>query len=200
MPVFLCIPPVSSLVPYPAIPYLTSSLKANNQKVSTFDLNIKAFNLTLFHQGVDIKPGEILRNSNDGVSAKWARVPEANLYSTMRESKEIFEEIMFEEASDQLSYPYSSLQSRYIISKELKQAIISDVWKTCDNWFLEVANDSKEQSIVGFHVISQTGLMWSILLARKLKKILPKILTVLGGPAFISWEEVLSAHPEGKAR
>ena len=103
---------------------------------------------------------------------------------------------MFEEASDQLSYPYSSLQSRYIISKELKQAIISDVWKICDNWFLEVANDSKEQSIVGFHVISQTGLMWSILLARKLKKILPKILTVLGGPAFLAWEEVLLANPE----
>lgn len=83
-----------------------------------------------------------------------------------------------------------------MISKELKLTIISDVWKICNKWFLEVANDSKEQKIVGFHVISQTGLMWSILLARKLKKILPRILTVLGGPAFISWEEVLSAHPE----
>jgi radical SAM superfamily enzyme YgiQ (UPF0313 family) len=83
-----------------------------------------------------------------------------------------------------------------MISKELKQAIISDIWKICNNWFLGVANDSEEQCIVGFHVISQIGLMWSILLARKLKKILPRILTVLGGPAFISWEEVLSAHPE----
>ena len=53
-------------------------------------------------------------------------------------------------------------------------------------WFLEVAHDSKKQNIVGFHVISHTGLMWSLLLARKLKKIQPRILTVLGGPALFS--------------
>ena len=196
MHVFLCIPPVSSLVPYPAIPYLASYLKANNQKVNTLDLNIKAFNLTLSHQGIVIKTGEILRNSSHGASAKWARLPEANLYLTMRKSKEIFEEIMLKGASDQLNYPYSNLKSRNAISKELKQAIILDIWKILNNWFLEVANYSKETSIVGFHVISQTGLMWSILIARKLKKILPNILAVLGGPAFFAWEEVLAAHPE----
>ena len=194
MPVFLCIPPISSLVPYPAIPYLTSSLRANNQKVSTFDLNVKAFNLTLLHQGVDIKLGEVLQNN--GVGKKWKRVPEANLFSTMRESKDIFEEIMLEEASNQLSYPISNSISRNIISEELKLAIISDVWKICDRWFLEVADGATEQSIVGFHVITQTGLLWSVLLARKLKKILPQILTVLGGPAFLAWNEVLLAHPE----
>ncbi len=196
MRVILCIPPVSSLVPYPAIPYLTSSLKANNQKVSTFDLNIKAFNSTLFRIGVDIKPGKILRNINPGVSAKWTKVPEANIYSTMRESKEIFEEIMSEEAADQLGCPHSNLKSRYTITTEVKQQIISDVWKTCNNWLSELASDTKEQSIIGFHVISQTGLLWSILLSRKLKKILPRILTVLGGPAFLAWGKVLSTHPE----
>ncbi len=86
--------------------------------------------------------------------------------------------------------------SKGIISEESKQATLSDVWKICNDWFLEIANDPKGQSIVGFHVITHTGLLWSVLLARKLKKIQPRILTVLGGPAFASWEEVLSANPE----
>jgi radical SAM superfamily enzyme YgiQ (UPF0313 family) len=196
MPVFLCIPPISSLVPYPAIPYLTSGLRANNQKVSTFDLNIKAFNFTLFHQGVDIKPGEVLINSNTEASMKWERVPEENLYSTMRDNKDIFEEIMSEEASNQLNYPISNSISRYAISEKLKLSVISDVWKICDRWFLEVADGATEQSIVGFHVITQIGLLWSVVLAKSLKKILPQILTVLGGPAFLEWNEVLLAHPE----
>jgi radical SAM superfamily enzyme YgiQ (UPF0313 family) len=196
LPVFLCIPPVSSLVPYPAIPYLTSSLRANNQKVSTFDLNIKAFNLTLFHQRIDIKPGEILSKSNNTERAKWKRVPKAEIYSTMRDGQRIFEEIMLKEAYDQLGYNVSNLIFKDIISEESKQATLSDVWKICNDWFLEVAHDSKEQNIVGFHVISHTGLMWSLLLACKLKKIQPRILTVLGGPAFLSAQEVLSGNSE----
>ena len=184
MSIFLCIPPVSSLVPYPAIPYLTSSLRANNQKVSTFDLNIKAFNLTLFHQRIDIKPGEILRKSNNTKRAKWKKVPDAEIYSTMRDGQTIFEEIMLQEAYNQLGYHYSNSMFKDIISEESKQATLSDVWKICNDWFLEIANDSKEQNIVGFHVISHTGLLWSVILARKLKKIQPRILTVLGGPAF----------------
>jgi radical SAM superfamily enzyme YgiQ (UPF0313 family) len=194
--VFLCIPPVSSLVPYPALPYLTSSLRANNQKVSTFDLNIKAFNLTLFHQGIEIKPREILRKSNNTKKAKWIKVPIAEIYSTMRDGQEIFEKIMLKEAYDQLGYSVSNLIFKDIISEESKQATLSGVWKICNDWFLEVAHDSKEQDIVGFHVISHTGLMWSILLARKLKKIHPRILTVLGGPAFLSAQEVLSVNSE----
>ena len=196
MPVFLCIPPVSSLVPYPAIPYLTSTLNANNQKVSTFDLNIKAFNLTLFHQGLEIKPGEILRKSGIKRGAKWKKVPDTEIYSTIQNAQKIFEEIMLKEASDQLGYTYSNSTSKDIISEESKQTTLSDVWKICNEWFMEIANDPKGQSVVGFHVITHTGLMWSILLARKLKKIQPRILTVLGGPAFASWEEVLSANPE----
>ena len=196
MPVFLCIPPVSSLVPYPAIPYLTSSLNANNQKVSTFDLNIKAFNLTLFHQGLEIKPGEILRKSGIKGGAKWKKVPDAEIYSIIQNAQRIFEEIMLKEVSDQLGYAYSNSMSKDIISEESKQTTLSDVWKICNEWFMEIVNDPKGQSIVGFHVITHTGLMWSILLTRKLKKIQPRILTVLGGPAFASWEEVLSANPE----
>ncbi len=73
MPVFLCIPPVSSLVPYPAIPYLTSSLKANNQKVSTFDLNIKAFNLTLFHKASILNPEKFYVKMTMRASEKWAK-------------------------------------------------------------------------------------------------------------------------------
>jgi hypothetical protein len=138
---FFCVVPVSSLVPYTAIPYLTSSLKANNQKVSRFDLNIEAFNLSLFHQGFIIKIGEILRNSNHRVNTKWARVPDAYLYLTVQEKQKIFKEIMLEETSYQLSYPHSNLSSGCIISKELRLAIMSDVWKTCNNWFLEVVND-----------------------------------------------------------
>lgn len=196
MSVFLCIPPVSSLVPYPAIPYLTCSLRANNQKVSTFDLNIKAFNLTLFHQRIDIKPGEILRKSNNTEKSKWKRVPNEEIYSTMRDVQKIFEEIMLQEAYYKLGYNVSNLMFKDIISEESKQATLSDVWKICNDWFLEVAQDSKGQNIVGFHVISHTGLMWSILLARKLKKIQPRILTVLGGPAFLSAQEVLSVNSE----
>jgi hypothetical protein len=194
--VFLCIPPVSSLVPYPAIPYLTSSLRANNQKVSTFDLNIKAFNLTLFHQGMEIKTGEILRKSNNTEKAKWKKVPNAEIYSTMRDGQEIFEEIMLQEAYDQLGYNVSNFMFKDIISEESRQATLSDVWKICNDWFLDVAHDSKEQDIVGFHVISHTGLMWSILLARKIKQIQPRILTVLGGPAFLPAQEVLSVNSE----
>ncbi len=197
MPVFLCIPPVSSLVPYPAIPYLTSSLRANNQRVSTFDLNIKAFNLTLLHQRIDIKPGEILNKSNNTEKSKWKRVPNAEIYSTMRDSQKIFEEIILKEAYDQLGYNISNLIFKDIINEESKQATLSDVWKICNDWFLEVAHDSKGQNIVvGFHVISHSGLMWSILLARKLKRIQPRILTVLGGPAFLSEQEVLSVNSE----
>ena len=196
MSVFLCIPPVSSLVPYPAIPYLTSGLRANNQKVSTFDLNIKAFNLTLFHQSIDIKPGEILSKSNNTKKAKWKRVPNAEIYSAMREGQEIFQEIMLQEAYDQLGYNVSKIIFKDITTEESKQATLSDVWKICNDWFLDVAHDSKEQKIVGFHVISHTGLMWSILLAHKLKKIQPRILTVLGGPAFLSAQEVLSVNSE----
>ncbi len=196
MPVFFCIPPVSSLVPYPAIPYLTGILKANNQNVSTFDLNIKSFNLALFHQGLSIKPREILRHSNRGVSVKEEKIPESHLCSVMFESKDTFEEIMLKEASDQLSYPYSNLGYGHVINEELRLEVVSDVWKICNSWFLEVAHAFKEQSIVGFHVISHIGLLWSILLARKLKKRLPRILTVLGGPAFVSWKEVLSFYPE----
>ena len=196
MSVFLCIPPVSSLVPYPAIPYLTSSLKANNQKVSTFDLNIKAFNLTLFHQELEIKPAEILRKSDNKGKAKWTKVPDSEIYSTIQDSQKLFEEIMLKEASDQLGYTYSNSVSKDIISEESKQATLSDIWKICNDWLLEIANDPTEQNIVGFHVITHTGLLWSVLLARKLKKIQPRILTVLGGPAFASWEEVLSANPE----
>jgi radical SAM superfamily enzyme YgiQ (UPF0313 family) len=195
MPVFLCIPPVSSLVPYPAIPYLTSSLKANNQKVSTFDLNIKAFNSTLFNQGLEIKPGEILRK-NDTKRKKWEKVPDTEIYSAIQDGQKLFEEIMLKEASDKLGYPPSNSVFEGIISEESKQATLSDVWKICNDWFLEVAKESKEQDIVGFHVISHTGLMWSILLARKLKKNQPRILTVLGGPAFFSAQEVLSDNPE----
>ena len=187
MTVFLCIPPVSSLVPYPAIPYLTSSLKANNQNVSTFDLNIKAFNLTLFHRGLEIKPGEILRKTDNKEKAKWAKVPEAEIYSTIQGGQKVFEEIMLKEVSDQLGYPYSNSMFKDILSEESKQSTLSDVWKICNDWFSEVANDDpKERSIVGFHVITHTGLLWSLLLARKLKKIQSKILTVLGGPAFAS--------------
>ena len=109
----------------------------------------------------------------------------------MREGQEIFEEIMLKEAYDQLGYNVSNLLFKDIISEDSKQATLSDVWKICNDWFLEVAHDSKEQDIVGFHVISHTGLMWSLLLARKLKKIQPRILTVLGGPAFFSSQEVL---------
>ena len=196
MPVFLCIPPVSSLVPYPAIPYLTSSLKLNNQKVSTFDLNIKAFNLTLFHQGIEIKPGEISRKSDNKGKAKWSKVPDSEIYSTIQDGQKLFEEIMLKEVSEQLGYTHSNSTSQDSISEKSRQATLSDVWKICNDWFLEVANDSKGQSIVGFHVITHTGLLWSVLLARKLKKIQPRILTVLGGPAFASWEEVLSANPE----
>ncbi len=196
MTVFLCIPPVSSLVPYPAIPYLTNSLKTNNQKVSTFDLNIKAFNLTFFHQGLDIKPGEILRRTGNKKKEKWIKVPKSEIYSIIQDSQRTFEKIMLKEASDQLGYPYSNSMFNDIISEESKQSTFSDVWKICNDWFLEVANDPKEQSIVGFHVITHTGLLWSLLLARKLKKIQPKILTVLGGPAFASWEEVMSVNPE----
>jgi radical SAM superfamily enzyme YgiQ (UPF0313 family) len=194
--VFLCIPPVSSLVPYPAIPYLTSSLRANNQNVSTFDLNIKAFNLTLFHQGIDIKLGEILSKSNSMKRAKWKRVPNAEVYSVMRDGQKIFEEIMLQEAYSRLGYDASNLMLKEVITEESKQATLSDVWKICNDWFLEVAHDFKGTKIVGFHVISHTGLMWSILLARKLKKDQPGILTVLGGPAFLSAQEVLSANSE----
>ncbi len=196
MAIFLCIPPVSSLTPYPAIPYLTSSLKANNQKATTFDLNIKAFNLTLFHQGLKIKPGKILRKSDNKGNAKWKKVPDAQIYSTIQNGQKIFEEIMLQEASDQLGYPYSNSISKDIISEEAIQATLSDVWKICNDWILEIAKGPKEQSIVGFHVITHSGLLWSVLLSRKLKKIQPRILTVLGGPAFASWEEVLSANPE----
>jgi hypothetical protein len=196
MPIFFCIPPGSSLVPYPAIPSLTSSLKALNHKVKSFDLNIKAFNLTLLHRGIVIRPEEILRSCNPGVSPRWIKVSDAVLYSTMRESKEIFEEIMLEVASDQLGYSYSNFRYGDTVNKELRASIISDVWKICDKWFLEVAGDLKENGIVGFHVISQIGLMWSILLAREIKKILPEILTVLGGPALISWKDILIANPE----
>jgi len=175
---------------------LTSSLKANNQKVSTFDLNIKAFNLTVFHQGLKIKPGEILRKSENKRNAKWKKVPDSEIYSTIQNGQKLFEEIMLKEASDQLGYTYSNSVSKDIISEESKQATLSDVWKICNDWFLEVANYSKGQSIVGFHVITHTGLLWSVLLARKIKKNQPGILTVLGGPAFASWEEVLSANPE----
>ncbi len=114
----------------------------------------------------------------------------------MRESQSTFEQIMLQEAYDQLGYNISNLIFKDIISEESKQATLSDVWKICNDWFLEVACDSKEQNIVGFHVISHTGLMWSILLARKLKKIQPRILTVLGGPAFLSAQEVLSVNSE----
>ena len=196
LPVFLCIPPVSSLVPYPAIPYLTSTLKASKQKVSTFDLNIKSFNLTLFHQGLEINPAKILRESDNKGKAKWTKVPDAEIYSTIQDGQKLFEEIMLREASDKLGYPHSNSVFKGIISEESKQATLLDIWKICNDWFLEVAADTKSQSIVGFHVITHTGLLWSVLLARKLKKIQPRILTVLGGPAFASWEEVLSIHPE----
>ncbi len=175
---------------------MTSSLRANNQKVSTFDLNIKAFNLTLFHQRIDIKPGEILSKSNNTKRAKWKRVPKAEIYSTMREGQTIFEEIMLQEAYEQLGYDISNLIFKEIISEESRQATLSDVWKICNDWFLEVAQDSRKQNIVGFHVISHTGLMWSLLLAHKLKKIQPRILTVLGGPALFSAEEILSVNSE----
>ena len=114
----------------------------------------------------------------------------------MRDVQTIFEEIMLQEAYDKLGYNVSNLMFKDIISEESKQATLSDVWKICNDWFLEVTQDSKGQNIVGFHVISHTGLMWSILLARKLKKIQPRILTVLGGPAFLSAQEVLSVNSE----
>ena len=95
----------------------------------------------------------------------------------MREDQTIFEEIMLQEAYEQLGYDISNLIFKEIISEESRQATLSDVWKICNDWFLEVAQDSRKQNILGFHIISHTGLMWSLLLARKLKKIQPRILT-----------------------
>ena len=114
----------------------------------------------------------------------------------MRDAQTIFEEIMLQEAYDQLGYNVSNLTFKDIISEESKQVTLSDVWEICNDWFSDIDKDSKEQNIVGFHVISRTGLLWSILLARKLKHIQPRILTVVGGPAFLSAQEVLSANSE----
>jgi radical SAM superfamily enzyme YgiQ (UPF0313 family) len=145
---------------------------------------------------MEIKTGEILRKSNNTEKTKWKKVPNAEIYSTMRDGQEIFEEIMLQEACDQLGYNVSNLMFKDIISEESRRATLSDVWKICNDWFLDVAHDSKEQDIVGFHVISHTGLMWSVLLARKLKQIQPRILTVLGGPAFLPAQEILSINSE----
>ena len=111
------------------------------------------------------------------------KVPDAQIYSTIRNGQKIFEEIMLKEASDELGFSSSNLIAKDFVSEEVMQATLSDVWKICNDWILEIAKDPEERSIVGFHVITHSGLLWSVLLARKLKKIQPRILTVLGGPA-----------------
>ncbi len=210
MAVFFCIPPVSSLTPYPAIPYLTSSLRQNKHVVQVYDLNILAFNTTLANLGYSIKPNE-LWFTGKGDSNTPIKVPLVEIRSAMDEINQCFEYSMLEGVCSHLGIPntiqneiweidhsenLSSLAQGTCNNRNLRLSIISDVWLQVSRWIDEVCENFRGPNIVGFHVISLTGQLWGILLSREIKARRPDFLTVLGGPALTNWKDILRTNPD----
>lgn len=172
----LCIPPASSMQVYPAVPYLAASLRKNNIEVSVQDLNIKFFNLFSKTQDLHIdylklsfmdhnkivtytQPNDILENLNFIIM----------IYGKIL--KAMFDLLFFQKRAPLKTISGNEYQ------KMLK--LKDDFMREINLWMSQLKKDKTK--IVGFSIMSQTGLHWSILLAKLIKENISDINIIFGG-------------------
>lgn len=172
----LCIPPASSMQVYPAVPYLAASLRKNNIEVSVQDININFFNLFSKTQDLQIdylklsfiehnkvvtytKPNDILENLNFIIM----------VYDKIL--KAIFELLFFNDPG-----PLKTISgNEYQKMLALKDSFMREI----SLWISQLKKDRTK--IAGFSIMSQTGLHWSIFLAKLIKESITDISIIFGG-------------------
>ncbi len=194
MRVGLIIPPGSSLMPYPAIPYLASCLNSAGHISVVHDFNLIAFNQFLERQGISIGSGVIsIKNPPDSDYI----IPDIYLRSTIEASIQAFEVIMLEESIRRLRLEekvavelrwYSSTSRNNYFSDNINSDLseceidhyIDSINKVNISWIDNVCLD-RDMSVIGIHVINSLSLLWSVIIAEEIKKRRPELLVILGG-------------------
>lgn len=185
MQVTFCIPPGSSLIPYPAVPYLAGSLKEAGHEVEAFDLNILSFNDMLSLQGVTVQHNQVVRAGTvyDGppslrFEAFAYEYVIRNIVSGLLDLRLGDRQSLLTEIAWGLSKYYDSALG--LPDETLLPPLFRRLWARCEQWFSQIG-ERNSAPIIGFPIISKPGLLWSIVLSRELRRRFPSALIVFGG-------------------
>ncbi len=187
MTIFLCIPPGSSLIPYPAVPYLVSALERAKCDVRVEDLGLRMLNTALAVQGYRIDPGVLYSHSAYAPDREQVLADHKEFASLLK---------TFELAAIDYAYGCLGIEPKGTVPNgsnlDTCQELWEPVWREALKWTEDVFEHAPQQTVIGFHAISLTGLLWSILLAGRIKSTRRDVLTVVGGPSVEEWDGVLA--------
>ncbi len=185
MDVNFCIPPGSSLIPYPAVPFLAGCLKQKGHNTHVFDLNVLAFNDMLNRLGISIKDHEVIRSkSQKGMPASLkyeAFVYEyliRNIICAMLALPAEERQALLADISWGLSQYFEPADG--FPKEEMVYKLFKDIWSRCKDWARTIYSEN-QPSVTGFHIISQTGLLWAIFITKEIRHRCPDTLIVFGG-------------------
>jgi len=157
-----------------------------------------AFNDTLSILGVEVQGQQLIRNGEVSEGRPSLRF-EAFVYEYML--RNIISALMGlgkqerESLSSEISW---GLVRNFeagvgMPDEKLLCALFEKIWMRCNRWLEELAR-SNDRPIIGFHVISRPGLLWSLWLSREIRRRRSDALIVLGGHCIPG--SLLRNHPE----
>lgn len=189
MSVLFCIPPGSSYVPYPAVPYLVGSLKKAGIEAVVCDLNIIAFNFGLELQGYQILPNVVLQRR---AGQEVCKIAQGHLQEEISRATSSLNQVLLRDAALDLGIDVPDRLGGDAAHAPATKMVIGTWQKWIEKWI----RSSERANIVGFHVISDLGLLWSLLLARIVKNFQHNALTILGGPLVANYADRIGCYPE----
>lgn len=183
MRVYFLIPPGSSLVPYPAIPYLVAALRSSSPAdIEVHDLNIRAFGSAL--QSARIHLGE---NASPHAPAR-----RRDTFSPLQNHASVHRAMCaFATGFQRSALAYARRSLSWITSDDAGAKPYARVWASVVHEAERLADNAPPAAIVGMTVLGITDALWAAILAKTIKSRLPDILTVVGGAGVSRFESFL---------